>query len=244
VISDSGFWASDFRDVQRTRIATFREVAEKRVLQAFANLHDEAQELEAKEQVRLSAVEEDLVTVAEIAFENSAEWYVTMSRLAQGMTNLLAMALYHLFEQMILEFYAAEFVHSRPIHWDRKLSTVLTQLEVEGIECKSFHSWPKIHELRKVAGAVKHGEGHSAKELRDLRPDLFVRPQERANRIPTPLSLDLQMPAIGQGLYVSEEDLSAYFSAVEQFCEEIAKALDELSLKDPRRQEARQDRPF
>jgi hypothetical protein len=45
-----------------------------------------------------------------------------------------------------------------------------------GIDLASLAAWAKIDELRSVANSVKHAEGGSARQLRQVRPDLFQSP--------------------------------------------------------------------
>ena len=42
-----------------------------------------------------------------------------------------------------------------------------------------------INELQLIANAVKHGEGHSAADLHQVRPDLFVLPQFKGSNTTT-----------------------------------------------------------
>ena len=45
-----------------------------------------------------------------------------------------------------------------------------------GLSLRDLPQWDAVAELRLVANAVKHAEGESEQELRQLRPDLFVHP--------------------------------------------------------------------
>ena len=78
-----------------------------------------------------------------------------------------------------------------------------------GLDLKGLLSWPVINELRLVANAVKHGEGHSAADLRQLRPDLFVLPQFKDREIGTH-RLRVRKPLFGQDIYVSADDFAKY----------------------------------
>ena len=231
VISDPRFWARDFREVTRERITAFRKVAEQRILTAFDNLSDEARAVEDSEAERITESKQpeevDIVAVAEEAFERSTDWYVTMSTISQGVTNLLAVALYHLFEQLLLEFYRLEFLNGSPSNADRRLRSLLARLSQEGIDCGRFESWSKVNELRLVANTVKHGEGESCRDLRLLRPELFEHPSIRSERAASERpELAVYNPLYGEGIYVTKKDLGEYFGAVEGFCSEIASALE------------------
>jgi hypothetical protein len=100
-----------------------------------------------------------------------------------------------------------------------------------GIDLSSLEPWAKVRELRLVANSVKHGEGSSAKQLRELRPDLFQNPAFARIRVEMGASWfdrqePLAMPLAGEDLFVTEDDLRNYsaaavalFEGVVEFCE-------------------------
>jgi hypothetical protein len=95
-----------------------------------------------------------------------------------------------------------------------------------GIDLASLPAWARIDELRLVANSVKHAEGRSAQQLRELRADLFQNPAfahiraEMGGRW-----LDRQeplaMPLAGEDLFVTENDLQAYATAARSLFEDI-----------------------
>ena len=87
-----------------------------------------------------------------------------------------------------------------------------------------YDSAATLHELRDVANAVKHAEGDAVQSLRERRPDLgihpFLREDETFRRfegIPS-----VYQPPAGEGIYVSDHDLTSYFDGVESFSKTFA----------------------
>ena len=131
----------------------------------------------------------------------------------QGLINLLAVGVHHLFEQQL------SLVVRKELFLDReslKMSKVTPQLREAGIDLTALSGWQILKELRHVANAVKHAEGYSAEKLRKRWPSLGV-----------PLGLEhepfatgikpLFLPLFGDGLYIRREDLERYFGAAENF---------------------------
>ena len=96
----------------------------------------------------------------------------------------------------------------------------------------------KTNELRVAANAIKHGAGRAANQLAQLRPDLFEDPilaklhadiglpqdEERAqNR-----AAALVAPLAGDGLYVTENDLTAWCDAAKEYWLQLATSLEAL----------------
>ena len=83
-----------------------------------------------------------------------------------------------------------------------------------------------MKELNLVANVVKHASGPSAGKLHVIRPDLFSPPGlEEFGPTFAPKPEDVEHPAGGLDLYVTEHNLQVYFKAAEefwiQFCEMI-----------------------
>ena len=76
--------------------------------------------------------------------------------------------------------------------------------------------------------AVKHGERHSAADLRQLRPGLFVLPQFKDRGIGTH-RLRVRKPLFGQDICVSADDFAKYHDGSAAFWNETAAALPDLT---------------
>lgn len=178
-----------------------------RLLGAFAGIEEEADDVaqSAFEAYGRGAGEGDMGDLAQSAEEQGIAYYQTLAELKQGVTNLLAIGLYHLFEQ----HYAAV-----------RQAVASTGAAIS--ERPDLTDHPKIEELRLLANAVKHADGSSAAQLRQMRPDYFLDPAirdtplaERVMRRPMPLV----NPLGGTDLFVDRADLSAYRDAIRAFWE-------------------------
>ncbi len=78
-----------------------------------------------------------------------------------------------------------------------------------------------------LGNTVKHAEGRSAVQLRERRPELFEHPYSKLLRRDAPRFFPpLRLPLAGDGLYVTEEVLDEYVSAVAGLLGEIASHFD------------------
>ena len=200
------------------------------VLKAFDNLEERANE-QANEFFNNYPANEytDPGDVADWANDHSYSWWETMVSLRQSMVNLLAAGLFHLIEQQLGAL-------SLDCGYERVRNTKLDVVKDwyranVGIDLASLAAWAKIDELRLVANSVKHAEGGSATQLRQVRPDLFKNPafaEIRAEMGGRWLDRHepLAMPLAGEDLFVTEDDLRNYsaagvalFEGIVEFCE-------------------------
>lgn len=211
-------------------LLAFNEDLFRDVLGAFDNLHERANE-KANEFFNKYPGNEytDPGDVADWANDHSVAWWETMVSLRQSMVNLLAAGLYHMIEQQ-LGALSLDCAYERVS--DTNLGVLKTwHMTNLGIDLSSLQPWDKLHELRLVANSVKHAEGGSAKQLREIRPDLFQNPafaHIRAEMGATWFDRQepLAMPLAGEGLFVTEDDLRNYsaaavavFVGIVEFCE-------------------------
>jgi hypothetical protein len=86
--------------------------------------------------------------------------------------------------------------------------------ECFGLKLTDLTQWSAINELRLVNNVTKHAEGHSADELRKLRPEMYVPPALRVPGANDPAPpWPVSDPLAGEGLYVTERDLRSYCDA-------------------------------
>ena len=169
MIPDARFWTNYFRQAIQ-QLQYFRIEALERVVPAFEDIAEDAErEIEA-EYERLGPMtaydaQIDRITV-----------YETMFGVRQGVLNLLAVGLYHLFEQQQLFFLRRGLSSRREV---LKLKLTVAEFEKRlaecGVEYRSFSCAGKLHELRTAANSIKHAKGRAGDELAKLRPDLFRR---------------------------------------------------------------------
>ncbi len=242
MVPNAGFWAYYFRLFYVPAIQGFQAGALERVAPAFGGIAEEAGAAAEAEFERLGSMPADpdgsidMGDVAEWATDHGSEYYETMSGVWQGVLNLLAVGLRHLFEQQQIFFLWREFAR------EEKGSFQTPELEKRlaacGVESRSFPCAGKLYELRMAANAIKHGAGPSASELAKLRPDLFLNPvllrlgwtkkgDDAKSRRAAALASSFIAPLAGDALYVSEHDLSEWSDAVMAYWKELSAILDE-----------------
>lgn len=157
-----------------------------------------------------------------------------MKGVEQGLVNMFAVGLWHLFEQQAILFHRRELLEPTERD-DSKLWTfkgLTTRLYEVRIDIKRFASWQRIEELGLLANTVKHADGTSCRKLKKLRPDLFV-PPPRYPGSPVHLGLpghwlqfQVFQPLSGESVYVSKERFEQYVAAARDFLEELAQRLE------------------
>jgi len=228
---DSNFWCRYFKDVFIQQIDAFCDPFVGRVLQAFANMSQEAEEHKDAEYNRLSSQPaseydtSDMCDIAEQAQGAAIGYYVTLCAIRQTIINLGVAALYHILEQQLLLFHRKHLLYPAEENEIAKISlnVLRKRLQNEGIDIESLQSWPKVTELKLIANSVKHAEGKSAEKVRKLRPDLFTHPDLRALQwTQRPSASRVYSPLAGQDIYLTDNDLETYRSAIIAFWKEFS----------------------
>jgi len=225
------FWAGYFRTIYIPEIDTFAQCLVDRILPTFNNLEDEAKEIEEAENERLSALscpDDDGAVIAEKAFEAGLDHFVRMRNMRQGILNMFCSGLYHLFEQLLINFYRLEiFGIGREVEHNLSIKGVKQDfLEKTGLDLGLIGDWQLIDELRLIANTVKHADGDSSLALKEKKPNAFVNPAlagfPTLRRKPGPVF----KPMFGEDLYVKIEDFSLYVETVKRFWLELANLIE------------------
>ena len=155
--------------------------------------------------------DEDFGDIADDAHQKSLDFYFTMTAMHTTVLNLFAAGLYHLFEQQ-----AGTWVRD----WTGKrvnypIPFVMKELDFD----VTTPLWAHLNELRLVANVVKHAEGDSATDLRDVNPAYFKLPAVRGTEFEAHSSGERMLgePLTGEGLYVTKADYDAFVQAVIEF---------------------------
>lgn len=234
------FWDNYFRRVYCAEVEMYTQVIRERLLPAFGNIDEEATQIaddEFNQQISQSPDYDsfDPGDAADNAFNKGLVFYELISGVRQSMLNVAAVHLHHLFEQHLFAFYRRELLtpheelEEESKQREYSLDKVKKRLLQNSIDVTTFASWQKVDELRLVANTAKHGEGKSAKQLKPLRPDMFIHPQLRENsQLPTfgPGSAD--RPLSGNDFFVTIEDFKEYSNTVLLFWEELSNKMLEL----------------
>ena len=193
---------------------------EDRLLPSFDDISEEADKAAEhawNEYISRPATTEydDPADSAEQAEDVGINLCMLLSGVRRGAINLFAVALYHAFEQQIIHFHGQRDWGLHICYFDKKRRNPVQGFRQEQlckrIDIESFKSWQKIDELRLVANTVKHAEGDSAKDLRDIRRDFFEFPDQ-----------PIAQPLLGEDVEVSVEDIKNYRDHLVQFWEEFS----------------------
>lgn len=221
----------------------------EKILPIFTQSHleEEANQIEKRKVERLSKSFDpeidDETENADRALDFAYSHYILMNKIKQGLLNLFAVGLYHLFEQQLFKFYRHVFLKPEEENGDNlKIAgaEVKTCLKNNGIDLEQFSSWRFIDdELRLLANTVKHAEGESSRTLKKRRPGLFEDPDLRQldselapeSRPKSKHFFPLNQPLMGDGIYVSFEELQSYAEHIKSFWLNFENALEHISHK-------------
>jgi hypothetical protein len=228
------FWADHITRVFLPYIRVLREVYFKRLAPTFDDANVDADRVSEEVWRQLgeaASSEADPGDLAEIAHHAGIDRYLMLSDARQTLNNLYAVALHHLLEQQQIvllrrELLAKEDEHESALH---NRDRFVAELRAQGIDPTSYASWKALDDLRLVANSVKHADGPSVVALKQRRPEMFTHPFLRND--PDSLARDsallefhrVYQPLAGDDLYVTDDELSQFFDAAEQFWTELAR---------------------
>lgn len=219
------FWERYLEGEIRPQIEMIMRVVKEKIVPLFEQADKEASQVEREIwESPYWSEGSDPGDVAETARDAGLEKFELITDITYGMLNMFAVALFHLFEQHLFFMHRREFADFTSPR-DKKpcsLPEAKTALSSLGISVESFETYPKIEELRFLCNCIKHGEGWSCDELRQLRTDLFTHPstrdwEPRTMYYPVPVT----NPISGGDLWMTENDLEGYAQAVIDFFQEL-----------------------
>jgi hypothetical protein len=226
--------ADYFRRSATSEVCDFLAIINERVLAPFRDLEGEANRITKAEFNRIANSpagelgEIDMGGASESSFDIGLRHYEALEPIRQAVLNMVSVALYHLFEQRLIEFCNRELVDTeRPVRVPSR-NQAEQHLEQIGISPKTLGSWQKTDEFRLVANVAKHGDGESNDRLQPLRPDLFEHPLLRGSELMEETHASINYTRSGKDLAIRFEDLQEYCDAVVSFYSELADELDRI----------------
>lgn len=226
------YWANYARRIWIPEIEVLQETIEKRVVPSFSHIEQESEAAREAERIRLNPLvgpDTDPGDIAEAIHEAGIYYYIMRDKAKQAVINLFAVALHHLVEQQLLVLLRHELLPKSDEDDYRllKRKELISAFASRSIDLSTFDSWAKIEELRLLANTVKHADGDSADELADLRPDLFTPPIMKDDESSPLYGLVRRVftPLAGNDLYLTEQDLTGYFSNAVDFWLELMTAM-------------------
>ena len=229
------FWGNYVNNVFLPYMRVVRDTYFTKLVPTFDDSSAEAEKVTEEVWERLgkrASSDSDPSDLAEAAHDAGVDHFLMLMSAKQTLANLHAVALHHLLEQQQVFLLHRELLHPT----DEDDTTLLTrsqfviQLKEQGIDPTTYDSWESLDDLRLVANSVKHGDGPSVEDLKKRRPEFFTHPQFRdqplISRTNPVLMLQFHrvyQPLAGDDLYVSDDDLAAFFDSAEAFWNEIVR---------------------
>lgn len=230
-----GTWAAHFiREIIVPDFRAFADVVTKRLLPTFESFGTEALK-HGEEWFRARAGHLDPLDdqqyeaasyFADKAMDETSAFADMLVSMYFASTAIYTVGLFHLLEQHAKELHL-RLLDAHSYNKEIRLTEVTHWLRAEAsVDVETSASWPIINQLRLVANVIKHAEGHSAAQLRLIRPELFFHPSERQGAIVgKPLKSRIRKPLFGEDLYLTSSDFSGYSEAVVVFWSELADAM-------------------
>lgn len=225
---DTAFLASFIPMFYLPPVEAYRDAALHRIVPAFDGLDGDAEAFGEAEFERLCSMPDsdgmcDIGDLAEQAGRRSIEYAETMFAIRQSTLNVLAVGLYHLFEQQQKSLYTQTYASrtGKVFGWEELNISLL----LSGVDRTTLPGLNRIEELRLAANTIKHGSGPSATKLAAVRPDLFVLAPSTGEESFTAEQCRAAMraseqpfaPLGGGDLFVSETDLANWCDAILKF---------------------------
>lgn len=183
---------------------------------------------------------EDPADIAERVESSAIDEYIQLAGMRQGAVNMATVMLWHLLEQQAISFMHYKMLSRNELLLARedpdihKVLYTFDKFQKKSrsleIDLNKLSSFSKLSELRLVANTIKHGAGSSANKLYKLRPELFSPtgiPENKSSFFPQPQNV--RLPAAGEDIYVSEDDLNIYFDAAGTFWKEYNTAYQSVA---------------
>lgn len=172
---------------------------------------------------------------AERSWEYGIEYWESMT-LMQYNTRLMSIAtLYQFWEQQFRRFAFEELTRHHTFYVKKgkgkgkeiefksfctKLDEIGNLLEQCGVTTMFLDSWAKINELHLLQNVIKHGDGSSANQLEEIRPDLF-------RMVGDTKIMDLYLTILNeQALDVNDSEIVDYGEALKQFWDELPENME------------------
>jgi hypothetical protein len=223
-IYKSSYYAEPFIIRSIEEIDRYIQVFKERILTAFESLPEEAEQIARDEYARLnrelSGERYDGGDIALFAEEKGLRYNNAMRDTRQGIVNLFAAGLFHMFEQQAIFLVNRVLPKAKSdISKNSSIDDLKKCLKDQKVNLDNRVFWRKMNELRLIANIVKHGEGKSEVCLRKIRPDIFRSPKK----------MDIK-PLVGEGLNLKPEDVYQYGEQIRSFWNELSIKLKEVFL--------------
>jgi hypothetical protein len=168
------------RTYLKSEIASYVEIYFQKLLPVFNDIENEADKYanDFYNDFMSQPATDDFVdpaSIAEKALEIGIEHYSYLKLGKYSLTAAWHTTLYQLWEQQLRLFLFREMSHVYKIDFKTfctNLKEIKDNFKFHNIDIEKFSCWPQIKELCLLCNVIKHGDGDSAKRLRN-KPSLF-----------------------------------------------------------------------
>lgn len=168
------YWRRVFAREFPKQLRSLVDALEQRIVPAFDGIEREAETAteQAWEAFMSSPAsgDDDPSEFADAANDIGVDHYLTLSGVRQGILNMFAAGLYHLFEQQMMIFLRRELLRPSEEN-DVKLFSLReaqVRLNSHGVDVRSLSAWVTVEDLRLVANSIKHAEGDWLRNYKGL----------------------------------------------------------------------------
>lgn len=220
-------------------IDTFLHIIKDAFIPALSpvNIEAEADKRRAEVEERLSGTADESFDIADVIGkieEAAIDYYMSIGEMQQGMVNLFAVGLRHMYEQQLYQFYLKQIVcldeEHEIIRTDKETpmgENLTRSYKEKRFDLSTYVGWDMLEELRRLSNCIKHGEGPSCQELKKVNSvlfdfrhaseDIWNKPGIDSESRYTPV----MNPMSGTDIYVTVEDLTKYAEAVRAFWQDF-----------------------
>lgn len=171
---------SKLREKKIEEILLFKTTFKERVFPVFSNIEKEADNISndfydsAMNTYYIDYDDIDPADIAENATEIGVDYYEKYSLMRYNTLAMWISMLYEFWEQQVRKFLYDEEIHSFKIEFKNFCTSGIQDIKEEfryhNINIEKLRCWVIINELRLVCNTLKHGDGRSARELKNIRP--------------------------------------------------------------------------
>lgn len=222
----------ELREKFQKPISLYAETYYKRIAKVFSNIEEEADEISRKHYedlgMHFNPECHDESDFADIALQVGIEQYQGMALMKYNTRLMWISTLYQFWEQQVRKFIYEE-VNITHQYQDKKgaklpfgkfcsrgIDEIKDEFSDFGQDVENFLCWGKICELRLLANVIKHGEGWSCTELKQIRPDFFISKHTDINL------MDLYNNTLNDiVLNIDDNEFEKYCDAIIQFWDEL-----------------------
>lgn len=229
---------SKLREKKIEEILLFKNIFKERVFPVFSNIEKEADKISndlydnAMNAYYIDYDNIDPADIAENATEIGVDYYEKYSLMRYNTLAMWISMVYQFWEQQVRKFLYDEEAHSFKIEFKKFCTSGIKDIKEEfryhNINIEKLRCWGSINELRLACNTLKHGDGASAQELKNIRPSLFTREGFEEYDLLSMYNTTL----LEETLNISDQDFYNFCDILIEFWNELPERMYSDEIKD------------